>query len=634
MIHLVNMPFGSVTHAAIGPALLKAILARAGQSARVFNFNLRFARMIGPGAYERIAFFRGAETQISEWLFAREAWDIPVGPPEDDFIAACQRELGAIPKVPDLGAWLRLVRHEVVPQFLAGCADSLARAALPVVVGFSCSFFQTLSSLALARRLKETHPGVRIAFGGPGFHGPLGEELFARLPWIDAVSTGEADDVVAPLFAALAEGRPPRGLHGVLYREPGGRAQAGPSARPVTAEVLSDLPVPDFDDLFADAREVGLLGEPSWRARLVLPFESSRGCWWGARHHCTFCGLNGRGMGYRARDPDRVYDQLQKYTQRYPRAVLQASDNNLSPDYFRTLLPRLAAEPLPSTPPLYYGVKASLGRRQLAALAAANVRFLQPGIENLSTRLLGLMRKGTTGLQNVRFLRLCREYGLTPFWNHLVRIPGEAAEDYAEIVRWVRRIPHLRPPYGGALMIECHRYSPYFEEPGRWVSSVRPQAWYGALFPPERCDISRLAYYFDAEWQDTLDPSAYREVADAIHGWLHTWWHAGALPQLALRVLEDGTAEVLDTRAGEQRRWSLTPAEHAALDAVDDIGDLEAVSARLGGVDTAALGVTLAALVKRGLALEEGGSYLGIVLPADAPEPPLAARRGTLQAQA
>ena len=30
-----------------------------------------------------------------------------------------------------------------------------------------------------------------------------------------------------------------------------------------------------------------------------LTFETSRGCWWGQKHHCTFCGLNGEGMGYR-----------------------------------------------------------------------------------------------------------------------------------------------------------------------------------------------------------------------------------------------------------------------------------------------------------------------------------------------
>src|SRR5262249_9640089 len=37
----------------------------------------------------------------------------------------------------------------------------------------------------------------------------------------------------------------------------------------------------------------------------ILLFETSRGCWWGERSHCTFCGLNGLTMNYHAMSPQK-----------------------------------------------------------------------------------------------------------------------------------------------------------------------------------------------------------------------------------------------------------------------------------------------------------------------------------------
>jgi hypothetical protein len=53
----------------------------------------------------------------------------------------------------------------------------------------------------------------------------------------------------------------------------------------------------------AAASEIGERIEPG------LLIETSRGCWCGAVSHCTFCGLNGEGMAYRRKSPQRVIDR-------------------------------------------------------------------------------------------------------------------------------------------------------------------------------------------------------------------------------------------------------------------------------------------------------------------------------------
>jgi radical SAM superfamily enzyme YgiQ (UPF0313 family) len=58
---------------------------------------------------------------------------------------------------------------------------------------------------------------------------------------------------------------------------------------------LEQLPIPDYGSFLEQAAEFA--ADP----RLMLTFESSRGCWWGQVNHCTFCGLNGVEMAFHER---------------------------------------------------------------------------------------------------------------------------------------------------------------------------------------------------------------------------------------------------------------------------------------------------------------------------------------------
>src|ERR1700690_1102061 len=202
MIHLVNMPFSSVMRGNIAIGLLKAECDRVGLPTKAHNLNFMFAKTIGFRPYESIAMFRGTETQVGEWLFAEAAWRRPFGLPEDEFLRLCGEELGLIPEVRDPIDWLRRSRKHVVPAFLEYGYRRLTDDGIPKAVAFSCLFFQTIPSIALGRLLKERHPEIKLVYGGASFHGEMGEELFEKVPWIDVVSTGEADDVIAPLFTA------------------------------------------------------------------------------------------------------------------------------------------------------------------------------------------------------------------------------------------------------------------------------------------------------------------------------------------------------------------------------------------------------------------------------------------------
>ncbi|WP_346158548.1 radical SAM protein, partial [Nonomuraea recticatena] len=219
---------------------------------------------------------------------------------------------------------------------------------------------------------------------------------------------GPGEDAFADLLRQVAEGADLRSTGRLVTR--GGQAQVGEL---VTGERL-DVPTPSYDGFFEQLAEAGL---SDLEAEVSLPVEFSRGCWWGAKTHCTFCGLNGATMRYRSKHPDSVAAELKHMMDRYGVLDFFAVDNILDLGYLDTALP--AVEELRTDHSLFFEVKANMEWADIRRMRRAGVRSVQPGIESISTEGLRALKKGATAFQNVRFLLGCAEFGVLPVWNIL-----------------------------------------------------------------------------------------------------------------------------------------------------------------------------------------------------------------------
>src|SRR3954467_14883389 len=87
-------------------------------------------------------------------------------------------------------------------------------------------------------------------------------------------------------------------------------------------EDLKVLPAPDFD---------GLPLELYLAPRLVLPYDPTRGCYWGK---CTFChyGLAEVGTAsYRERQVERVVEDLRALSSRHGTRYFYLSQDSVAP---------------------------------------------------------------------------------------------------------------------------------------------------------------------------------------------------------------------------------------------------------------------------------------------------------------
>lgn len=613
-VALVVMPFAAADRPSLGAGLLQAGLAARGIACDTKHFNVTLRRMMGNG-YDWFAGHVSVAALAGEWAFSQALWG--------ERASTWERYEREVLDVPIWGMRaedrprVRALR-ELAPAFLRVAFESNDWGAYDLV-GFTSTFEQTVPGLCLAKMIRERWPHVRVALGGANFEAGMGRPYIEQLPFVDYVSTGEADVSFPLLCERLRDGSIEElGVPGGFFHRVDGEVREAPRGPGTSPRSLDALPVPEYGDYFRVAGAT-FAGE---RRVTWLPIEASRGCWWGEIAHCTFCGLNGESMAFRAKSAARVLAEADTLSSRHGAHPLQFADNILSMRYFEDLLPAWAARR--DGQYKFFEVKSNLKRRHVKALRDAGIRCVQAGVESLSNTTLRLMKKGVTAAQNVAVLRWCQELGVEGLWNLLFGFPGEDPSEDAATLGLLARMVHMMPPTAVA-PIRMDRFSPNYERSREHgFTRVEPVPAYRHVFPFPEEALARLAYYFRYE-----HPTSESDVARAgpLSAFCERWAEERANGSAGtLSVERRGDAHhLVDTRFTRPRRERrLAALEYSLLLACDAPvtrrGALAAAARRTGATEGRA-----ARALERLLdaaAIAEVGSHLVTLafLPADRPE--------------
>ncbi len=584
---LASMPFSAPYYPNLALGLLKPLAEQAGASCAVRYFSLDYVDAL-PDDYEALTEPGLYMAQAGEWVFAAAA-DPRVDPDDVTFLTEVLARHHAPHYRPTLLLALLAARAGAA-AFIEQCFAAVDWDAVDVL-GLTTSFQQTTASVALARLVRARHPRIMVVFGGANCQGVMGQALLDEYPCIDAVCAGEGEQAFPALLHAVQAGAGLDGIPGIAIRHA--------ALTPAPRTDMEALPYPDFDAFFAQHAA-------SRAARAYPPavvFETARGCWWGAKHHCTFCGLNGANMAFRSKSQVRAYAELDYLVDRHGCTDVANADNILDMAYFQDFLPRLADSRHNLL--IYYETKANLRPEHLVLLARAGVRKVQAGIETLDTRLLTLMRKGSTALQNVQTLKLAAEAGVYIEWLALHGFPGETPDDYERIAALLPALRHLQPP-AAFLRARADRFSPYFDRPAEFGVTLEPLPAYRHIYGGDAGAQARLGYHFMMRSAE-LDQSA--QYAAGAAGEYEAWRQHQATSAL---WIEDGCVH--------DRRWGWPDADHA-LDATE--AALMAQAWRIvpwkritgvGDADGRDMDAAAARMEVRGWLLREGGSVLALPL--------------------
>ena len=506
-VALVTMPFTYSKFPSIQLGTLSALLKSQGIGVRTYHLNLLFAHKIGVPLYEVLCEKRGL---IGEWLFSsllfrdnpKHALYPSVFKPVFETTA---REAAC-----SIG-YLEEIAHSLAPQFLTWAMTAYDWSEY-AVVGFTSTFDQNVASLTMAKLIKDLYPDVRIVFGGANFDGEMGQEHFRAFPWIDYVVVGEGEEVFPSLVKQILLGQEEAIPPGVTHRK-AGQTHFEPHAKLFTE--FQRMGPPDYDDYFEQLQELETKG--STGLNRILLYEGSRGCWWGEKHHCTFCGLNAQAMQFRAKSPEQVSQELDYLSSRYETTRFRMVDNIIDMKYIDGLFGKFAQAHFDLD--VFMETKSNLTKRQIQTLAQGGVKCMQPGIESLSTAQLKEMDKGVSPLQNIQCLKWSRYYNIDISWNILLGFPQETDEDYQRQIEMIPSLLHLQPPEStGKLWLE--RFSPYFMRPEHYgIRITGPDSAYGYVYDERKVDLNKIAYDFEYETAWNVTNELYEELVGQVNEW-------------------------------------------------------------------------------------------------------------------
>jgi ribosomal peptide maturation radical SAM protein 1 len=525
---LVLPPFAGIDRPSLGLHTLQACAAARGHDVRVLYANILFAQILGEVKYESLCYAPTSDL-LGERIFAVAAF----GTSYPGHGVQGQANLRTALRMSDPVNEEELEElQRLACDFVQLLSKALAGRNL-AFVGCNSTFEQTCAAVAILSSLKSLQPEITTLMGGANCEGEMARGVLSLSSAIDYVFSGESESSFLSFLDLVRSGDQPE--RGVIDGTP--------------CNNLDVIPNVNYSDYYAQLSNLGQSDFLHRTGSIWLPYETSRGCWWGQKHHCTFCGINGGGMAFRHKSPEAVLDQLPALLKNHPTKKVLMVDNIMPLTYFETLLPRLVQLNLGMH--AFYEQKANLTIKRVKLLKDAGVAVIQPGIEALSTDLLRLMKKGVSASQNLALLRYARSVDVSVNWNLLYAFPRDEEAHYEQTLEILPSITHLSPP-SGACHLSIDRFSPYFDHALDYdVRNLRPMDAYLSIFP-HSVDTSKIAYHFVADYDCATrrDPTIAARIKELIASWRAMWSQSDRkAPVLAIEQISPCTFILCDTRS-------------------------------------------------------------------------------------
>jgi ribosomal peptide maturation radical SAM protein 1 len=615
---LISMPWAPFDEPSLGLGILCSKLESAGIHCQVQHFNLRLLRHLKPSSYVGIA----SEYGLNDFLFTRGLDGSTLTPVQEQILEqwaqlSAERDKGEYkpPSNPtEFKDYALKIRNEVVPEFLDECLASVLESDA-TMIGFTCMYDQTIPSLALARMIKDRASERMVVFGGYAMEGPVGRKLIECFPCVDVVAYGEGENKIQTLVEASVDRTLLRRIPRIEYRNADG-SRCGNELDPGWID-LNESPLPNYRDYFLDVDRLASADQVIITPD-TLPVESSRGCWWGRRSHCSFCGIDDKDLEYRAKTAEGVVAMLDTMSARYGITRFRFSDYILPRQYFRSVFPLLAQ----SSPPkyeLHWEIKSNNRLVDIELMARAGVKDIQPGIESLSSTALRKMGKGVTAIQNLFTIKMLMQHGIHVHYNILYGFPDDEAQDYLAICKTIPLVYHLAPPHTYEA-ISVTRFSPIqkqYEQSG----GLRASSHYNLVFSQEfLCrtgfKLEDYCYIFERPFaNDETCQTLYGMMTYQIVKWSRAW--ENRIVELSFEHVDD---EIVFRDSRQHIKPALTRLGGAARSVYMALsGEITAFKDLAQRMSTqlteARVEEELGRLRSLGFVYEENGRYFGLAFP-------------------
>lgn len=308
-------------------------------------------------------------------------------------------------------------------------ADIIART--PDVVGFSCTTSSFLEGYAIAERVKQENPDIRIVFGGS--HAcSAGAALLDSFPAVDFLVIGEGEVTFSELLRSGF--RNVDSVPGVAFRRNGkGKLSAARENIPD----LDSLPFPAYDLLsdFPRRYNLPLFSYPTAPNTSII---SSRGC----PYQCSYCDRSVFNRGFRFNSPDYIVEHLRFLHRDFGIRHVFFYDDLFTFD--RNRVERFCVLMEEKKVPVTYNCIARLEHvdgELLSLLKRSGCWQVNFGIESGDPQILSKHRKMYDLDEVGRKLRMVKESGMRVKGLFMMGFPGETEQSVRRTIDYALSLP-------------------------------------------------------------------------------------------------------------------------------------------------------------------------------------------------
>jgi anaerobic magnesium-protoporphyrin IX monomethyl ester cyclase len=407
----------------------------------------------------------------------------------------------ALLNMAEIEADARPDRNPFYAYFDEALSERLAHEAVDLA-GISVAFpGQLQPAYTLAYILKRRFPDMHLTVGGPAITQILvrlkGDELARALGPFHSAVLFEGEQALLDLIQSIERDSP---VLGVIR----GKHRAD----------LADLPSPDFAGLPLDQY---LSPEP------VLPYDPTRGCYWG---RCAFChyGLTECGTArYRERPVERVLEHLQSLADTHDCRLFYFSQDTIAPATARRLARAHAAAGLSWRWGTDMRPEPALTVDCCTDLAEGGALSAALGIESGSDRVLGLINKGV----DVKEIRAAVEHlagaGIAVEFMCFIGFPTESFQEAMATIRLIETL------HDDIALFVCGEFALV---PGALLAQRPADYGIAEIWKAEGDEFTKALFYREKRLSKQVrEQDKINAAIDALsmRFWLHKYPWAGSL---------------------------------------------------------------------------------------------------------
>ena len=319
---------------------------------------------------------------------------------------------------------------------------------------------QIVPGLTLTYLLKQ-RTKAHINIGG-NFFGRIADQLKKHKDFFsifaDSVSIEEGEGPIIEVAKFVTGEKKIQDVPNLMYKFQG-TIHENQKMKPIKLNEMANINLDDYDF------------SKYFSPEIVLPYQSSRGCYWGK---CSFCDQD-FGQNFNVKSTDKVIAEFKEVKEKYNIEKFEFIDESVSPIYLDELSKKLKKQK-DIAPEFFFDARleTAFTKKILNNGYEAGLRMVLWGLESGSKSVLELINKGIDLDKRFEILKDSKDVGIWNFAFIFFGFPTETIEDAKATVKMLVDNKDIIHSYGRSVFT-MGRHAKLAENPQKYgITKIYP----------------------------------------------------------------------------------------------------------------------------------------------------------------